>query len=311
MGSQDGSDGMFFYGNQALNAAVTNGQPFYFLASKCGTDHAEANVGGTNYMQFKTTLMSSFSANGGDVMTHQEMLETNIVCNYEMNIDNIMVSIDTELDAVDNDDKIEEDNTAKALDSAVVVHSTKVDSAAYSSGDVTLGSLVEITFESVGEITTGFYIDSCTASNNAKDVNTILIKDGCPNQTAGEPISSISPGVTGATLNYEQFAYVAASSSDAGNPDLEFNLSCVLKFGTQPTSAQCAGVNTNLRRRRRAASDEGATTEFALPVALEEGQETQTDADGVVTVSPNQKPNSNSGVQQLAAALATSAFLLL
>ena len=67
--SLDGSDGNFFYGNQDLNAAVSTGA-FYFLASKCGTEHEETDVGGTNYMQFKTTLMSSFTATANSVMTH-------------------------------------------------------------------------------------------------------------------------------------------------------------------------------------------------------------------------------------------------
>ena len=98
------------------------------------------------------------------------------------------------------------------MDVEIVRHSTEVDGVTYSYGsDVTLGSRVDITFESVGQLTEGFFINSCTASNNDGDVRTELVIDGCANLSTQQPIPAISPALSkdSTRLSFDQFAYVS------------------------------------------------------------------------------------------------------
>ena len=61
-----------FWGASTLDAAVGS-DAIYFSASSCGIEGAVTDVSGTDYMQFKTTLMSSFSANTGDILIDVSM----------------------------------------------------------------------------------------------------------------------------------------------------------------------------------------------------------------------------------------------
>ena len=58
----------FFWGSENLDVAVEE-TAIYFSASSCGIEGAVTPVEGVEYMQFKTTLMSEFSANTGEVLT--------------------------------------------------------------------------------------------------------------------------------------------------------------------------------------------------------------------------------------------------
>ena len=95
-----------------------------------------------------------------------------------------------------------------------------VNNAAYvASDDVTLGSAVEITFDSIGELTTGFYIDSCVADNEL-DVGATgykslaLITDSCAASTSGDAtMTSINPVTDGTEFSFNQFAFVDSCKS--------------------------------------------------------------------------------------------------
>lgn len=61
-----------FWGAATLEDAVGS-DAIYFSASSCGIKGAVTDVSGKDYMQFKTTLMSSFSTKTGDILTDVSM----------------------------------------------------------------------------------------------------------------------------------------------------------------------------------------------------------------------------------------------
>jgi len=241
-----------FWGAATLEDAVGS-DAIYFSASSCGIKGAVTDVSGTNYMQFKTTLMSSFSANTGDILTDQEMLETDIICNYELSVDGIMVAITPQLDAVDEADKIDQDEDTNEIAETEVTTAVTQNGNAYVADlkgnfpDVTLGSAMKIDFTAIGELETGYYIESCVANNEVADSKATTYKDlelvtsGCASLVKDATMTTINPTLdaTSTVLSFDQFAFVDSTSTfDA--PVLKFELNCVLKFGTAPTPAQCA-----------------------------------------------------------------------
>jgi len=298
-----------FWGAATLEDAVGT-DAIYFSASSCGIEGAVTDVSGTDYMQFKTTLMSSFDASAGEVLTQQEMLETDIICNYELSVDGIMVAIDPKLDAVDEDDKIQQDNDTNEIAETEVSTTITVDGSAYTDGDdVTLGSSMKIDFDSIGELTSGYYIDSCVADNEVSDPTAeaykkqALVTDGCALTSTDMPLSTINPTLdaTSTALTFEQFAFVDATSTfDA--PVLKFELNCVLKFGTAPG---CGGG----RRRRDVARNSGDTADFTVSIPIS-ADGSVAYADGVATAG--QPKSADSGAtEMLMSAMATAGFLLL
>merc|ERR1711935_830125 len=103
--------------------------------------------------------------------------------------------------------------------------------------DVTLGASIKIDFTSIGELESGYFIDSCVADNELADgsVNVLYKSLNLVNNGCAETVDSINPklGVTSSDLAFEQFAFVDASSTFE-TPVLKFELNCVLKFGTAP-----------------------------------------------------------------------------
>ena len=95
-----------------------------------------------------------------------------------------------------------------------------MDGSAYTDGDdVTLGSSMKIDFDSIGELTSGYYIDSCVADNEVADPTAdaykkqALVTDGCALTSTDMPLSTINPTLdaTSTALTFEQFAFVDAS----------------------------------------------------------------------------------------------------
>lgn len=300
----------FFWGASDLETPVgTSG--IWFSASSCGISPGVQTVqtGGTpkQYMQFSTTIMSTFDDTPNTVLTQQEMLETAVVCNYELTVDGIAVAIDTELDAVEDENKIDQDEDTNDIDAAQVGKTIKVNNAAYvASSDVTLGSGVEITFDSIGELTTGFYIDSCVADNELTFGATgykslALITNSCAASTSGDAtMTSINPVTDGTVFSFNQFAFVD-SSSTFDTPVLSFELNCVLKFGTKPS----CGTG----RKRRAGEDSGTEVSVSFSVTPEGDYKV---SDGVVTNVEGAPKSTDSGANEMmVSALAASALLLL
>lgn len=302
----------FFWGAADLETEV--GQSgIWFSASSCGISPGVETVVfegvSTQYMQFSTTIMSTFDNTANSVLTQQEMLETAVVCNYEMTVDGIAVAIDTELDAVEDANKIDQDEDTNDIDAAQVGKTIEVNNAAYvSSSDVTLGSLVEITFDSIGELTTGFYIDSCVADNELTFGDTgykslALITNACAASTSGDAtMTSINPVTDGTEFSFNQFAFVD-SSSTFDTPVLSFELNCVLKFGTRPS------CGTGRKRRAFAREDSGTEVSVSISVTPEGDYKV---SDGVVTNVEGAPKSTDSGANEMmVSALAASAFLLL
>merc|ERR1712106_945211 len=116
---------MGFWGAVDLETAVGS-DAIYFSASSCGIEGGLETVSSVEYMQFKTTLMSQFTANTGDVLTQQHMLETAIICNYQTSVDGISVAISPQLDAVEEANKIDQDEDTNEIDEDEVTTVTKL-----------------------------------------------------------------------------------------------------------------------------------------------------------------------------------------
>merc|ERR1712176_291758 len=292
------------------------GNGIWFSASSCGITPGPQTVGtgasAKEYMQFSTTIMSQFPNTPNSVLTHQEMLETNVICNYEMTVDGIAVPIATKLDAVADVNKIKQDDDTNDIAAAQVGKTIKVDTAPYVSGSaVTLGSAIDINFDSIGELTNGFYIHSCTADNqleaqiatsatdptlmNNPDYKKLdLITNSCAASTTGDAtMTSINPVTTGTKFTFNQFAFVDKQSS-FDNPLLKFELNCVLKFGNKPTCPSGSGSGSSGsgsgRRRRDAGQDDASVS---------------------VTFTVTAKAADSGANEMMISAMAASAFLLL
>ena len=124
-------------------------------------------------------------------------------------------------------ERIKQDDDTNDIAAAQVGKTIKVDTAPYESGKaVTLGSAIDINFDSIGELTNGFYIDSCIADNQLEaqiatsandptlkdnpDYKKLdLITDSCAASTAGDAtMTSINPVTTGTKFTFNQFAFV-------------------------------------------------------------------------------------------------------
>jgi len=313
-----------FWGSATLEDAVDSGA-IYFSASSCGIQGAVTDVSGTDYMQFKTTLMSSFSANTGDILTDQEMLETDIICNYELSVDGIMVAITPQLDAVAEADKIDQDEDTNEIAETEVTTAVTVNGDAYVEDpngnfpDVTLGSAMKIDFTAIGELETGYYIESCVANNEVADSNAATYKDldlvtaGCASLVDDATMTTINPTLdaTSTALSFDQFAFVDSTSTfDA--PVLKFELNCVLKFGTAPTPAQCAASGRRRRSmaRGKTVQQRSDTTEVTVsfPVSAEGDMNY---SDGIATAAGKPKSADSGATEMLVSAMATAGFLLL
>jgi len=297
-----------FWGAVDLETAVGS-DAIYFSASSCGIEGGLETVSSVEYMQFKTTLMSQFTANAGDVLTQQHMLETAIICNYQTSVDGISVAINPQLDAVEEANKIDQDEDTNEIDEDEVTTVTKVDTKVYVPGaDVTLGSAINIDFSSIGELTSGYYIDSCVADNEYDSGNGAykslnLVTNGCAAATSSAAsMATIKPvlGSSSTDLSFDQFAFVDASSTfDA--PVLKFELNCVLKFGTAPT---CSG------RKRRALNDAEAS-EVSVTLPIKATGPINYSAEGIATLGAQQKSAESGATEMMISAMAAAGFLLL
>merc|ERR1711935_1264833 len=124
--------------------------------------------------------------------------------------------------------------------------------------DVTLGASLKIDFTSIGELESGYFIDSCVADNELDEGNDLYKSLNLANNGCAETVDSID-------LSFEQFALVDASSTFE-TPVLKFELNCVLKFGTAPTCDQAADG-----RRRRNVEEMGQKepVNIRIPVSVE------------------------------------------
>jgi len=315
-----------FWGAATLDTAVST-SAIYFSASSCGIEGAVTQVENEEYMQFKTTVMSKFNADTGAVLTQQHMLETDIICNYELSVDGIMVAIAPQLDAVLEENKIDQDEDTNEIAESEVSTTITVNDVTYVDGaDVTLGNALKIDFSAIGELTSGYYIDSCVADNelvaqladggnNPLYKNLDLVANGCALTAASDPsMASINPqlGATSTDLSFEQFAFVDASSTfDA--PVLKFELNCVLKFGTAPS---CDPAVQN-RRRRATQNANGDTMEpvsISIPV-IADGAINY--SGGIATAGPENLANlgaksaESGATEMLVSAMAAAGFLML
>merc|ERR1711935_681728 len=294
-----------FWGSAKLDVAVEE-TAIYFSASSCGIEGAVTPVDDVNYMQFKTTLMSEFSANTGEVLTQQHMLETDIICNYEMSVNGIMVAIAPQLDAVAEENKIDQDEDTNEIAESQVETEITVNAEIYVEGkDVTLGASLKIDFTSIGELESGYFIDSCVADNELDEGNDLykglnLVNNGC-----AETVDSINPklGVTSSDLAFEQFAFVDASSTFE-TPVLKFELNCVLKFGTAPT----CGEQSQLRRRRNVGDmGQKEPVNIKIPVSVEG----PINYAGGIATAGKAKSAESGATEMLVSAIAAAGILLL
>merc|ERR1711935_919537 len=210
-----------FWGAATLDTAVST-SAIYFSASSCGIEGAVTEVENEEYMQFKTAVMSKFNADTGAVLTQQHMLETDIICNYELSVDGIMVAIAPQLDAVAEENKIDQDEDTNEIAESQVETEITINEEIYITGDdVTLGASIKIDFTSIGELESGYFIDSCVADNELDDeladgsVNVLYKSLNLVNNGCAETVDSINPklGVTSSDLAFEQFAFVDATST--------------------------------------------------------------------------------------------------
>jgi len=298
-----------FWGSAKLDTAVEE-TAIYFSASSCGIEGAVTPVDDVNYMQFKTTLMSEFSANTGEVLTQQHMLETDIICNYELSVDGIMVAIAPQLDAVAEENKIDQDEDTNEIAESQVETEITINEEIYITGDdVTLGASIKIDFTSIGELESGYFIDSCVADNELDvkladgSVNMLykeldLVTNGC-----AKTIDSINPqlGTESSDLSFEQFAFVDATSTFE-TPVLKFELNCVLKFGTAPT---CDGSS----RRRRNVGEMGQKepVNIKIPVSVEG----PINYAGGIATAGKAKSAESGATEMLVSAIAAAGILLL
>ena len=201
-------------------------------------------------------------------------------------------------------ERIKQDDDTNDIAAAQVGKTIKVNTDPYVSGSaVTLGSAIDINFDSIGELTNGFYIDSCTADNqleekiatsandptlmNNPDYKSLsLIANSCANPSTDATMTAIKPVTTGTKFTFNQFAFVdkrkfalkttwinPCSESSFAAPKLAFELNCVLKFGNKPA---CGGA-----RRRRDAGQEDASVSVSFTVTPGDGD--YSISDGVVT----------------------------
>jgi len=300
----------FFWGSENLDTAVEE-TAIYFSASSCGIEGAVTSVEDVEYMQFKTTLMSEFSANTGEVLTQQHMLETDIICNYEMSVNGIMVAIAPQLDAVAEENKIDQDEDTNEIAESQVETEITINEEIYITGDdVTLGASIKIDFTSIGELESGYFIDSCVADNELDDeladgsVNVLYKSLNLVNNGCAETVDSINPklGVTSSDLAFEQFAFVDASSTFE-TPVLKFELNCVLKFGTAPT---CDGQS---QRRRRNTGEMGQKepVNIKIPVSVEG----PINYAGGIATAGKAKSAESGATEMLVSAIAAAGILLL
>jgi len=301
---------------------------FFFDAAACGTTNdlntEDDGLKNDGIVKFSAYLQSEFETDTGSVLTNTEMLETQILCQYKDSIEGIAVAINTDLDNVEADQKVTNDAEEKEIDSGEVGTSIKVNGDSYdpeSDGAeaITLGSQVVIEFTEIGELTSGYYIDSCTAKDSNEDNDNFevkLIESGCVKKT-GDNIASINPKILddadkvttegGTKLQFNQFAFV--NGGTATNPALEFQLSCVLKFGKTPT---CSIEGGGVRRRRSVASQYtgSGVTDVELDYSVAVG-EAYTNNKGVVFAAERSEDTESGATEMLVSAYAAAAFLLL
>jgi len=349
------SHGDFIYGNAQLTTKVeTDG--FYFNAANCGTTHdADQSDDVDDFVQFKAYLMSTFNSDVGAVLVHTEMLETEILCKYSEAVDGIQVAIDTDLDNVEDIKKVTNDEEEKEIAAGEVQTEVKVNGNDYNPNDsteaaITLGSKVQIAFTSIGELIGGYYIESCTADNkvaaqiedgsgtmiNNNDYKSVdLITSGCKDTTDTNS-GSINPQIVdangdvqtggGTILEFNQFAFVT-SDSTFEDPDLDFQLNCVLKFGNTPTCesnvcpAGCGidpasdpcpeGCIVPSPRRRRSSSYLGSGKEsVSISLDVRAGKAYAVN-DGVALPRAEDAESDSGATEMLVSAYAAAAFLLL
>ena len=85
--------------------------------------------------------------------------------------------------------------------------------------DVTLGSAMKIDFTAIGELETGYYIESCVANNEVADSKATTYKDlelvtsGCASLVKDATMTTINPTLdaTSTVLSFDQFAFVDSS----------------------------------------------------------------------------------------------------
>merc|ERR1711935_536513 len=294
-----------FWGSKELDTAVEE-PAIYFSASSCGIEGAVTPVEGVEYMQFKTTLMSEFSANTGEVLTQQHMLETDIICNYEMSVNGIMVAIAPQLDAVAEENKIDQDEDTNEIAESQVETEITVNAEIYVEGkDVTPGASLKIDFTSIGELESGYFIDSCVADNELDEGNDLYKSLNLVNNGCAKTVDSINPklGTESSDLSFEQFAFVDASSTFE-TPVLKFELNCVLKFGTAPTCDQAADG-----RRRRNVEEMGQKepVNIKIPVSVEG----PINYAGGIATAGKAKSAESGATEMLVSAIAAAGFLLL
>lgn len=84
--------------------------------------------------------------------------------------------------------------------------------------DVTLGSAMKIDFTAIGELKTGYYIESCVANNEVdskadtyEDLK--LVTSGCASLVDDATMTTINPTLdaTSTALSFDQFAFVDSS----------------------------------------------------------------------------------------------------
>merc|ERR1711935_361144 len=294
-----------FWGSKELDTAVEE-TAIYFSASSCGIEGAVTMVDSAEYMQFKTTLMSEFSANTGEVLTQQHMLETDIICNYEMSVNGIMVAIAPQLDAVAEENKIDQDEDTNEIAESQVETEITINEEIYITGDdVTLGASLKIDFTSIGELESGYFIDSCVADNELDEGNDLYKSLNLVNNGCAETVDSINPklGVTSSDLAFEQFAFVDASSTFE-TPVLKFELNCVLKFGTAPACDQAA---EGRRRRNVGEMGQKEPVNIKIPVSVEG----PINYAGGIATAGKAKSAESGATEMLVSAIAAAGILLL
>merc|ERR1712106_846528 len=177
--------------------------------------------------------------------------------------------------------------------------------------DVTLGASLKIDFTSIGELESGYFIDSCVASNELDNiladgtVNVLYKSLNLVNNGCAETVDSINPklGVTSSDLAFEQFAFVDASSTFE-TPVLKFELNCVLKFGTAPTCDQAA---EGRRRRNVGEMGQKEPVNIKIPVSVEG----PINYAGGIATAGKAKSAESGATEMLVSAIAAAGILLL